>query len=282
MTPHQSNCDNLGRLTTYYHHYRKTHPARGTVRSRMMTPEDAPCPRYSPFTNDDVGSSTSPTGTTWEGSPPTTTTIGRRTLPEEDAPCPRYSPFTNDDVGSSTSPTGTTWEGSPPTTTTIGRRTLPEHQFNWDNLGRLTTYYHHYRKTHTARASSPRCMPLEEVMEALRAAVTRKASRDPDVLLLAAAATRQMNGIRFTSCKSAKDRTAMSVTIEQSAILAEQYHLADTEIGKAKDILRSEGCRRDNTFKNIGVRKYAFTKRQVAALPADYRPPPGTYGSHHT
>ncbi|XP_048488558.1 inositol polyphosphate-4-phosphatase type I A-like [Plutella xylostella] len=158
----------------------------------------------------------------------------------------------------------------------------PQHQSNCDNLGRLTTYYHHYRKTHPARASSPRCMPLEEVMEALRAAVTRKASRDPDVLLLAAAATRQMNGIRFTSCKSAKDRTAMSVTMEQSAILAEQYHLADTEIGKAKDILRSEGCRRDNTFKNIGVRKYAFTKRQVAALPADYRPPPGTYGSHHT
>lgn len=74
----------------------------------------------------------------------------------------------------------------------------------------------------------------------------------------------------------------MSVTLEQCSILASEYHLAENEVKKALDIMRSEGCRRANTQKNIGVRKYAFTKKQVMTLPGDYRPPAGTYGITQT
>ncbi|XP_063837987.1 inositol polyphosphate-4-phosphatase type I A-like [Ostrinia nubilalis] len=164
--------------------------------------------------------------------------------------------------------------------------TTPQQHSNGDNLDRLHKYYHKHAKLFpemfAATRASSRTKPLEEVMENLRISVHKKVPKNVEVLQLAALATRLMNGIRFTSCKSAKDRTGMSVTLEQCHILATEYHLAEHEMQKALSIMRSEGCRRENTFKNIGVRKYAFTKKQVMSLPEDYRPPAGTYGSSQT
>ncbi|KAJ2954177.1 hypothetical protein O0L34_g2411 [Tuta absoluta] len=164
--------------------------------------------------------------------------------------------------------------------------TLPQYHSNKDNYDRLHKYYHKYSRLvhdHMERvSSSSRSKPLEEVMENLRIAVNNKTPKNVKVLHLAALATRLMHGVRFTSCKSAKDRTGMSVTLEQVAILTSEYHLAEHEYWKALDVMRSEGTRRENTFKNIGVRKYAFSRKPVLALPKEYRPPPGTYGSTHT
>ncbi|KAL2726566.1 inositol polyphosphate-4-phosphatase type I A isoform X1 [Vespula squamosa] len=166
----------------------------------------------------------------------------------------------------------------------------PQEKSNIDNFDRLNEYYLRFKKLNlpTEPAStrlgtkSALSHTLADMMLNLKTAVHAKVNKNVEILQLSSQICRRMRGLRFTSCKSAKDRTGMSITLEQVNILSTEYHLAEHEFTRALDCMRSEGCRRENTWKNIGVRKYAFNSLQILTFPKLYRPPTGTYGSAQT
>ncbi|RLN64319.1 hypothetical protein BBJ29_004231 [Phytophthora kernoviae] len=91
---------------------------------------------------------------------------------------------------------------------------------------------------------------------------------------------RALGGARVTCCKSGKDRTAMSVTLEQARLLCGELQASQ---GSALcSNMRLYGVRRRNVFMNTKADKFAFNEVQRKMLPDCYKPPVGTYKSGKT
>uniref|UniRef100_A0A1A9W218 phosphatidylinositol-3,4-bisphosphate 4-phosphatase n=1 Tax=Glossina brevipalpis TaxID=37001 RepID=A0A1A9W218_9MUSC len=172
---------------------------------------------------------------------------------------------------------------------TLGQ-TRDQHRSNWDNYIRLKQYYSRYRKLtltvpETPSKHEPHLPASQTLLNALNLMeeqLKANVSKNVKILHLAEDACRLMSGLRFTLCKSAKDRTGMAVTLEQCRVLIQEFQLPAKNVPYVLATMRSEGTRMDNVFKNIDKRKYAFNLPQVVSLPVMYRPPIGAYGKAET
>uniref|UniRef100_A0A3Q2CFG6 Type II inositol 3,4-bisphosphate 4-phosphatase-like n=1 Tax=Cyprinodon variegatus TaxID=28743 RepID=A0A3Q2CFG6_CYPVA len=156
----------------------------------------------------------------------------------------------------------------------FGDSSLQE-RVNQQSCERLKAYCNRLREKlpHMAGIQS-----LLDLLTSLDRSMEAKKRKNVEVLWITASLCRKVNGVRLTSCKSAKDRTAMSVTLEQCMILKEQHALSQQNFSSALDSMRRDGCRTENVQKNIGSRKFAFSSVQLLTFPKLYRPPDGSYG----
>jgi len=142
------------------------------------------------------------------------------------------------------------------------------------DLKRYCDEYKRFALKVLERADSTRLIQeIDKMLTSLEIAVASDKSKNVDILTLSEDIARRVNGGRLTCCKSGKDRTGMSVTLEQARILISEHGMEPSKLHEALHLMRSMGTRMDNVEKNIGQRKYAFNKIQVYTLPKLLRPP---------
>jgi hypothetical protein len=148
-----------------------------------------------------------------------------------------------------------------------------QQSINRKHLQRMQRYFAKYR-AHALEVGVEREY-LEDIDFALgrlaaEVATSKLTKKNFGVLMQSSDLARKLGGCRITSCKSAKDRTSMSITHEETRLLLELPREHSLQFA---NVLREFGVRLANCKKNTGKGAYAFNVLQRKLLPVEYTPP---------
>eukprot|EP00045_Choanoeca_perplexa_P017211 m.246439 g.246439 ORF g.246439 m.246439 type:complete len:153 (-) comp17476_c0_seq3:2244-2702(-) len=124
---------------------------------------------------------------------------------------------------------------------------------------------------------------LRLLQERMDAAISQQGFKNTTILSLSYELCRRLEAVHLISCKSAKDRTGMQVTLDQATTLVQRHQLPFSQLQVALDTLRARGARIENVNMNTGKRVFAFDDSQVNEhLPYLLKPIKGIYGKNKT
>lgn len=154
----------------------------------------------------------------------------------------------------------------------LGNKLEFQKMINVLNFQHLTRFCHEYLRFWSSHVPKPKwilsndtiCRRLRIIERLILSGHHQKC---PEIVQEIGLFCRELNAGRVTSCKSAKDRTAMSITLEQGNILREYHAVPSQVVTQSIATMRSHGTRIENVFKNIGKRQYAFNKLQRSLFP---------------
>uniref|UniRef100_A0A915K590 Uncharacterized protein n=1 Tax=Romanomermis culicivorax TaxID=13658 RepID=A0A915K590_ROMCU len=106
------------------------------------------------------------------------------------------------------------------------------------------------------------------LLDNIRSNLAQNCSKNVEIFQFSRRLNFLLAGQMILCCKSGKDRTAMAVSCDQTEILFERG-LAPSSFSRQKilDAVRTSGSRLENTLKNVGAKRYAFTHLQLSFMP---------------
>lgn len=160
----------------------------------------------------------------------------------------------------------------------IAGQMYPQDIINYTSAMRLANYFRAVNNHEWAKNSSGANLLqlLERCPDPDQAKPEKK---DIKIHELASKIVRELNGVRFVQCKSAKDRTSMACSLEQTRILVAEHGLQMGDFKQTLDAIRRDGVGLVRCYKNVAKYCYAFNSLQLATFPVEYKPPKGTYGA---
>ncbi|KAG7385934.1 Phosphatidylinositol 3,4,5-trisphosphate-dependent Rac exchanger 2 protein [Phytophthora pseudosyringae] len=163
-------------------------------------------------------------------------------------------------------------------------------ELNFESVQMLQRYFRVYQTQVTASAGDDKkreadLAELAELQLEIEALTGRLNIRTENVqkkfvniLIASSDICRRLGAGRTTCCKSGKDRTAMSVTLETSRLLVDHFHVKQGV--HLCNAMRERGVRRVNVLANTGKTKFAFNSFQLKYIPDCYKPPLACADSH--
>jgi len=163
-------------------------------------------------------------------------------------------------------------------------------ELNFESVQMLQRYFRVYQTQVTAGAGDDKKREadqaeLAELQAEIEALTGRLNTRTENVqkkyvniLITSSDICRRLGAGRTTCCKSGKDRTAMSVTLETSRLLVDHFHVKQGV--HLCNAMRERGVRRVNVLANTGKTKFAFNSFQLKYIPDCYKPPLACADSH--